>query len=667
MEKSLTVGIDTGGTFTDVVVADAERVLHTTKVTTTPHDLTVCFAQAVRRSAEELGIPLDQFLRRTAVIRFSSTIATNTVLTRSGPRLGLVVTAGEERSLYGDGPDGPLLHWVPESLVVGVAEEVSGAGHIARSPDAVEVGAVVRAVLERGARILVVSLRHAATNPANELAVRGAVAQSYPRHYLGAVPMLLSTEISAVSDDALRTRTAVASAYMHKALERSLYKMEDDLRREGFPRPLLVVTAEGSVTRVAKTRALSTYQSGPAAGVHASALLCREAGVNRAVTADVGGTSTDIGVVAGGPLLSRHVDVEGMRVAQPSTEIFSLALGGGSVCRVDDGKVTVGPESMGAAPGPACYGMGGRQATPTDAWVVLGFLDPRHSLGGRRLDVSRARGVVAERIAAVLGISVEQGALAVKDAVEAMAAAGIEGVLGGEHARSLLEGAGRDGLALVAYGGAGGVLLPAVASRLGIGRLLLPRLSTVFSAFGVSTFDVRHSYEVRAAASEVDGALARLRETAEVDLRGEGFEPAAAALTSATLDDGASWLVSVSATAVIPKPGLGRIELAPSSDPAGALSGMRQVIFPAGPVDVPVYDRERLCCGHLVEGPAIAESVGFVCVVPADARLAVDAFGTCEVSFDERHGEGPPEAGLLQDGQVSAQDRATAGRATGGR
>ena len=183
--------------------------------------------------------------------------------------------------------------------------------------------------------------------------------------------------MSAVADDASRTASAVVNAYMHKRLALSLYRAEDDLRRAAFRHPLLVVTAGGTVNRVAKTRALSTFQSGPAAGVHAGALLCRAHGVETALTADVGGTSTDLGVVAGGwPVDRRSIDVGGLAVAQPSVEVFSLAVGGGSICRVQDGRVWVGPESAAAIPGPACYGLGGRNPTPTDAWLVLGYLDP---------------------------------------------------------------------------------------------------------------------------------------------------------------------------------------------------------------------------------------------------------------------------------------------------
>jgi N-methylhydantoinase A len=656
---TFTIGIDTGGTFTDAFVSASDGRYWTVKVPTTPHDLTVCFAEAIRHSAAAVGLDLGDFLRKTRVIRFSSTIATNTILTRSGPKLGVIVTAGHERSLYGAAEGGHIFQFLPPDMVSGIEERVRPDGVVERPPDPDEVNQVVRSLLERGARILVVSLANAAVNPENERVVLAIIDRSYPRHYLGAVPTLLSTHVSPVAGDAARTAAAVVNAYVHKKLATSLYRAEDDLRASGFRHPLLVVSADGTVTRVARTRALSTYQSGPAAGVQAAALLARACGVEAALTADVGGTSTDLSVVVRGrALLRRQVDVGGLDVAQPSVELFSLALGGGSICRVEGGEVTVGPDSAGAAPGPACFGLGGRSPTVTDAWLVLGYLDPHYYLGGRRkLFPDLARQALDEGIGRVLGVSTEEAALAVKEAAERTAARGLREMLARPAVRTFLGERRVEDLALVAYGGAGGILLPAVARELGLGRVFLSALSPVFSAFGVSTFDVRHRYESRALADgEVERALAPLVEAARRDARGEGFDPDRARLGVSVLDEDGKVLVDevppsrlsealarkrvagrvvtivLSATCDVPKADLPREERAPSDGEVEA-DGRRDVILGGGgKVEVSVYRRERLRAGSLLPGPCLVEGAGSTYLIPEDASARVDDFGTVVVT-----------------------------------
>ena len=415
-QATFNIGVDTGGTFTDAFVADDAGGSWTAKVPTTPHDLTVCFSDAIEACAQAVGLARHDLLRRTAVIRFSSTIATNTALTRSGPKLGLLVTAAGRPALYGlagTAAGAKLAEFIEPDMITGIAEELSPDGEVLVSPSPDEVITAVRDLLERGARLLVVCLRHSAVNPAHEAAVGRIINASYPRHYLGAVPTLLSTDVSVIADDADRMAAAVVNGYLHRRLATSLYKAEDDLRAAGLARPLLIVTADGSVARVAKTRALDTYQSGPAAGVHGAALLARTYQLGSALTADVGGTSTDFGlVVAGQPVRAASVDVGGLDITQPSVELHSIALGGGSVVAVRDGAIAVGPDSAGAAPGPACFGLGGSDPTPTDAWLVLGYLDPANYLGGRRrLFPDLAAEALMRAVGAPLGLSTPRSGL----------------------------------------------------------------------------------------------------------------------------------------------------------------------------------------------------------------------------------------------------------------
>ena len=660
-QATFNIGVDTGGTFTDAFIADEAGGHWTVKVPTTPHDLTVCFSDAIEASAQAVGLARHDLLRRTAVIRFSSTIATNTVLTLSGPKLGLLVTAADRQALYGlaGTADGArLAQFIAPDMITGIAEEVSPAGEVLLSPSGTEVVAAVRDLLERGARLLVVCLRNSAVNPANEAAVGRIINASYPRHYLGAVPTLKSTDVSVIAGDADRMAAAVVNGYLHRRLATSLYKAEDDLRAAGLARPLLIVTADGSVARVAKTRALATYQSGPAAGVHAGALLARAYGLGAALTADVGGTSTDFGLVlAGRPVRRPRVEVGGLQIGQPSVELHSIALGGGSVVSVTDGAIAVGPASTGAAPGPACFGLGGTDPTPTDAWLVLGYLDPANYLGGRRrLFPDLAAGALMRTVGAPLGLSAEEAALAVTEAAVQAAAGGVGEMLARPGVRDAIGSLSAGDLALICYGGGGGCLLPAVAARAGLGPVYLPALSPVFSAFGVSTFDVEHCYEARLAAGKLaDGGpdpVAALVAAARRDVRGEGFDPGAAAMAVSVLrDDGTVLaeglepgqvaaavrqiglaadqpvLARLRATCVVRKPGLPG-QAASGGPLASAQTGQRAVLLPGGRREVPVYARDRLQAGHAMSGPCLIESSGSTCLVPAGMSCRIDHFGT---------------------------------------
>jgi N-methylhydantoinase A/acetophenone carboxylase len=644
----LTVGIDTGGTFTDVFLSADDQRVATAKVPTTPHDLTVCFADAIRAGAEALELPLEKFLREAAVIRFSSTIGTNTVLTRSGPRLGLLVSAGAVEDLYGAAAGGTIHQFVAPGAIAGIDEEVGPDGEVRREPDGEQVAGAVRGLLELGARLLVVSLGGASANATNERAVKRIIDESYPRHYLGALPVLLSTQIAATLDDARRTASAVVNAYMHQKLAASLYRAEDDLRRSGFRHPLLIVNTDGGVTRVAKTRALATYQSGPTAGIYASALLCRELGMQDAITADVGGTSTDIGILAGGqPVLRDSVDAGGVPVLQPSVELLSFGIGGGSMARVEAGSLHVGPESAGAAPGPACFGLGGSRPTPTDAWLALGYLTPDYYLGGRkRLDVELARRALATA-AEPLGLSVEETALAICDAAERTAADGIEELLARPGVRELMDGRARSDLALIAYGGGGGLLLPGAARRLGLRATVISRYSPVFSAFGVSTFDVRHRYQ---ACATVDGqgygqVVAELAEAARRDMRGEGFAPSQVDLRLSVSDRDGSPLAEapadaardlelprdrpltfeLQATSRVAKPALPKERAAPSEPPPRT---QREVWLAGGRRTISVYDRDALSAGSELRGPALIEASDTTYLVPENCRCRVHASGS---------------------------------------
>ena len=517
------VDIDTGGTMTDGLVWDGTTMV-TVKVDTTPHDLTVSFRELLGEAARQLGFggDLGAFLDEVSLIRWSSTITSNTLGERKGAKLGLLVQPGSERSLYGDGPSPAVGTLVAERNVIGVDADADGQG-----ADGQGVLDAVRGLLEDGARRICVSL-DSFPETRQEQAVKRIIEAQYRDHYLGSVPVLLASDMAQVDDGQTRTHYALINAYVHGQLATSLFKAEDMLRYdEGWTGALLVGHTNGGVARVGKTKAVDTIESGPVFGTHAAAWYARRYGLDRVVCLDVGGTTAKASVVqAGEPRYTREGNVFGIPVSIPLALLRSVPLGGGSIVRPDGvGGVRLGPESMGAAPGPACYGLGGDQATLTDAFLVLGYLEPAGFLGGRRrLDVDQARAALERRIAGPLGVSVDDAARRIADAAVGTVA---------ELVGSTLARAGIDPgeAVLFAYGGNGGLFAAPVAERLSIASARVFGLGPVLSAFGSAVSDVVHVYERSlgvAAAPGRDAVIAAagdMEAAGRRDLAGEGFDP----------------------------------------------------------------------------------------------------------------------------------------------
>src|SRR5262245_14463731 len=384
--------VDIGGTFNDGFFTNGEEV-KIAKVLTTPHDVTEGFLNCIRLGSELFDVPLDAFLRRTAVARLSTTIGTNLLVQQKGAHIGLIVTAGAESSLYADGTAAAVGKLVKPDMVAGIAEAVDDAGEVRMVADKEEVLARVRDLIGLGAQIVVVSLRNAWRNADNERAVRQFVRERYPVHYLRSVPVQLAVEVAHDRDDHARTNSALLNAYIHAEMARVLFRAEDRLRDCGYERPLLVVHANGGNARVAKTVALNTLHSGPAVAVRGAAVLAKRLALDQVVSTDMGGTSFDVGLISGGVArIEKTPHVDDVPIATPVIQVNSIGLGGGSIAAVENGALKVGPESAGSAPGPVCYAKGGSSPTVTDANVVLGFLDPDFFLGGRiKLDAHAAR------------------------------------------------------------------------------------------------------------------------------------------------------------------------------------------------------------------------------------------------------------------------------------
>ena len=640
--RRYTVDIDIGGTLTDGLFSDGSTVTPV-KVDTTPHDFTVCFFECLREGGRQLGFDdLRAFLAQVAVIRWSATIATNIIAEGKGPRIGLLVSAGTGEDLYGEGRSPAVDRLVAPGNIVALPDGASDTDTLT----------AIRALLERGVRRIAVSIGGAFEDDTAEQSVRRLVDESFPDHYLGAVPLVLGSEICHHPDDQTRTHMALVNAYVHTPLAVALFKAEDELLgRHGYRRPVYIAHVNGGVARVSKTKAVDTAESSPYFGLAACAWFARLYGEDRVLALDVGGTTCKLGVIADGrPMTVEHGDLLGVPLKTPWTLLRSEPVGGGSIARAADGAVALGPESQGAFPGPACYDLGGGEPTLTDAFLVAGLLNPDRFLGGRRaLRRDLAEAALARAVGEPLGLDAAQAAERVIDTAVELVAAVAERTL---DAAAL----GREGFKLFAFGGNGANFAGRLAERLGMDRALVFGLGPVLSAFGSSVSEITHVHEEWPFLDLADPGTAEAvaeiaaRGTAQVtrDLEGERLpvadariertlavtrggateehalppEPDAVREAVAALAAGGGVVDRVAVRGSSPVP---RYEPAPErEDPHPASpAGTRHLASGSGAV----YVWEDLRPGASADGPAVLESATNSCLVPAGWSVRIDGFG----------------------------------------
>ena len=593
----LNIDIDTGGTMTDGLVS-GDGTSFSVKVETTPHDVTIAFMDILEAARLRVEAPsLRDLLDRVRLIRWSSTITSNVLAQRSGPTLGLLVSAGAEDDLYTSPEDA--------ATVVGSLIQRRNITGVAHDADDDEVRTAVKGLLDNGIRRINISLRGAFEDNSTERRVVTMIDAQYPDHYLGSIPALPASEILLRPDDSTRTFVALINSYVHPALATTLYRAEETLKQEhGWRGNVLVGHINGGVARIGKTTAFDTIESGPLFGTHASAAQAAATGDARVLALDIGGTTAKVSAVDAGSVVDREEgNLFGIPVRTTLPLLRSIALGGGSVARVSDDTVTLGPDSMGAAPGPACYGLGGRNATTTDALLVLGVLSPTVFLDGRRtLDVEAAREAVERAVGRPLGLSAEQASQRIMDAAHDAAA---------DLARRTAAEMGWDpaDTAVYAFGGNGPLLATGVAERLGAGTVRLFGLGHVLSAYGSALSDVVHVYESAVGDEGADAVGQRLRAEAERDLRGEGFDPGQA---SYDVDDRGG-LLRLTARFALP-----RVDRAAPPSERVAGTGDRG--------GMPTHSWAAVV-GTTVTGPALVDGGSFTWLVGAGWELDVDGDG----------------------------------------
>ena len=474
--SAFSVGIDVGGTFTDLIAIASDGRVEARKVLSTPQDQ----SQGVRHALQALGCaPAD-----VAHIAHGTTVATNALLERTGARVALCATEGatdllelrrQERAALYD-----LTRHHPEPLVPGdrvipVPERVEPQG-IVKTLDAGAVRRVAQRTVECAPETIAIALLHAFHDGRHERALGAAL-----RSLIAGVDVVLSSEVLPEIREYERTATTVAEAYLRPCVGTYLRRVADELVQAGYPPPSVMTSAGGmrAAAHAAGTAAALAL-SGPAGGILGAAYVAREAGLQDALTIDIGGTSADAGLVLGGePLSESGGAIAGVPIALPRVLVETVSAGGGSIAWVDaGGALRVGPRSAGAQPGPAAFGRGGTEPTVTDAHIVLGHIEAAHLSGGVTLDRAAAARAI-DTLAQQLGASGERIARAIIAAADAAVARALRRV-------SVERGIDPRRCVLVAFGGGGPLHACALANQLGMTRILVPPHAGVLSALGLA-------------------------------------------------------------------------------------------------------------------------------------------------------------------------------------
>ncbi|MAA73252.1 MAG: hydantoinase [Salinisphaeraceae bacterium] len=503
------VSVDIGGTFTDCfLVWDDQQV--EAKALTTYQNLSLGFNEALETAYKKIGLDLETVMTGVDSVRYATTLGTNALIERKGPKIGLITTAGFEDSVplsrgrgYGEGlperlkrdlpqaqrPD-PL---VPKTMIVGIRERVAETGDVVLGLNEDDVREQIHKLVDKGAQGFVVSLVNSVVNPEHELRVEEIIFEEYPATMLGAFPVILSHLVVGRKGEYARTSSAIIDAFLHQAMYHGLSALELNLRDNGYNKPMQLIHNSGGMAQLNSTDALQTIHSGPVAGIHASEHLSTEADLGKVICTDMGGTSFDIGLVVEGGVKFYDFNpvIERWMVNLPMVHLVTLGAGGGSIARYDrmSQTVEVGPESARSDPGPACYNRGGNKPTTTDADFVLGYIRADRYAGGHiELSERRAMSAMKRQLCKELGNSEVDAALLIKEKVDNNMANGIAQEL-------RVRGYEPRHFTLLAYGGNGALHACGIANVLKIDRILVPPFASIFSAVGAGNMEQLHIHE----------------------------------------------------------------------------------------------------------------------------------------------------------------------------
>jgi len=697
------IDIDVGGTFTDMVLNYRDQTI-IRKVPTTPYDLSVCFSNVIQEGAQVLGMKMEALLPSIDMIRYSTTIALNRLIERKGPRLGLITTEGhEDATLLGRGAqwiDGTRVQErrnlsiqkkpdpiIPREMIVGVKERVDSSGQVIRPLDENDVREKARYLVGKGARAFVVSLLWGFLNPVHEKRVKEIIRSEYQEFHIGYMPVVLAGQVVGKLGEYERTMAAILDAYLQRSMQIELSTCWDKLRDRGYKRSLSMIQSSGGIAEVFKTAASRTFNSGPVSGLMGAHHVAKLLGFHNVVMADMGGTSFDVGLVVKDSVRSydfRPV-IDRWMVGITMIKTLSVGAGGGSIAWLNkllNNQLQVGPKSAGSMPGPVCFNRGGTEPTVTDADVVLGYINPEFYFGGKLiLNKEKAYQSIRDKIAKPLGMGVEQAASIIRKIVDGNMSSAIMKEV---H----LRGYSPEEFILFAAGGAGATHVEGF--RADIPKAVIFPFSPVFCAYGSSTMDIMHVYELSRKLTLMEPASRKLSddyqpfneaveslmENARRDLAGEGLDPASASFVleldmlyggqfhvKRTLSpllfirdqndvnsicdafekefseafspfvvnpEGGVFVESFILKAIVPtkKVTLPKLPMEKSS-PEAALKGTRPVYWPDKKdfSTTKFYSFEKLRPGNVVPGPAVIEGEYTTMVVPFPLRFSIEEHG----------------------------------------
>lgn len=670
---SKVIGVDVGGTFTDLILVDDDKgQVSVAKVPSTPHNQ----AFGVISAIEATGSPLEDV---TAIVH-GTTVTTNALLERKIAKCGLITTRGFRDTLELGRRTRPSAYGlmaeftplIPRNLRFEVTERMDARGNVVTALDVEEVRSAVKQLLSLGVESLVIHFLHSYSNPSHEKLAAKIARETWPSSYVTA-----GSDIITEFREFERAVTATVHASVQPIIARYLSRLNGELANKGYKRELLVMQGNGGLvaSALAADNAVQTVMSGPASGVSAAAFCAKASGVDHLVTYDMGGTSCDIGIVQGGvPEITTEKQLEfGLPIHVPMVDVHTIGAGGGSIAFIDGGgMLQVGPESAGAAPGPICYGRGGKRITLTDANLVLGRLDPDALLSVETsVPVDAVKALMNEQIGARLKL----------DPVAAAAAViriGNNKMAGAIRMVTLSRGLDPRDYSLFAFGGAGPLHAVAVARELGIPRVLVPLRPGLINALGCIVGDVRHDYidvvNKRLEAIDIDsvrGLLRQQMDAAHETIRNEQVEVSEVWFThhahmkfegqthvlrvrlegpDVTLErlhslfDQAYWnrfavrlpemrpvLVDVHTTIFGRRPGVSLDNLLRRKSGASLKESQlttRSVWFAEGGwQEVPIYQRETLPSDAKFSGPAIVVQLDTTTIIEPGTRVEVDSIG----------------------------------------
>jgi len=676
------VAIDTGGTFTDAIAVDEKGVMVTAKVPTTPKNLIEGTIDVIGALAKRNKLGREEFLGEVINIVHGTTQGTNVIITRSGPKLGLIATEGHRDVLaLPRVPKQDMWNWrypqpqplVPRYLRAEVRERVDAKGVVRVPLDEESVRRAVSYLRTIGVDGIVVALLFSFMHPEHERRVSEIIKEDYP-----GVHVTLSSDVLHILGEHERTSTSVIDAYIAPAIIQYAQKLIDFLQREGFRGQLLFMQNNGGVetAEIAMEKPSTLATSGPAAGPTAATNLGRLHGDDNLLSVDMGGTSFDIAIIDRGNFMTVNENlIEGLRFSLPIIDTTSIGAGGGSIAWFDlADRLCVGPKSAGADPGPACYDFGGEEATVTDADVILGYISPEYFLGGeKKLRKDLAEKAVKAKVSGRLGLSVTEGAAAIHKVANSVMADGINYTF-------TRRGYDPRDFTLVAAGAAGPSHAIKIAQELGISRVLIPRYAPIYCAFGMLCVNLKHDFlrlyptmkenldlgRVRKLYDEMEGEAFALLEKEGVSQEQRNLERTmqvryfgqfrelevpwpGGPVNNDAISEGLRAFhrkhgdlygysdedypiefagFGLSAIGKIPRVELKKIERG-SEDPSSALKGERSAHFEEsnGFVKTRVYDGDRLVCGNVLKGPCIVEERMTTIVVPPGSQLFVDEYG----------------------------------------